>query len=803
MRGSTNRGRYQCSRAGAGVCPVSFGLSLALLTSGSPPAATPDKVITLYREAVALLPAEHPLRAGLYNNLATALWTRYEMAGSSHLFDKMITVDRETLALRPAGHPDRFMSCNELAVTLLTCYEMTGTTDLLDEAIALHREALALQPAGHPYRAMLCNNLASALHTRYEMTGAADLLDEAVTLHREALALCPAGHTFRASACNNLAITLRGRYEVTGDSGLLDESITLLREALALQPVGHPDRGDSCNNLANALQTRYEMTGSSDLLDEAITLLREALALCPVGPPLRAGLCSNLANALWARYKMTGSSDLLDEAITLYRESLALRPAAHPDRASSCNNLANALRARYNETDSSDLLDESITLQREALALRPAGHPDRSMSCSNLANALWTRYEITGSSDLLDETIALHREALALRLAGHPDRSASCIHVANQLLQRFRQTHDLTFIDEALLLARESAASSSPSSLCEALLILCDVHMEQDSPHLSISTATKYLAQASALFYDSPTTLTEAISSRLTLIWSLRSTWTNDIPQLLLSTYTNLIDRLSRMTGFTIDTVSQLTALRSARSFGSDAFVAALIAGHPRQAAELVDHAHGVIWAQALHQRNPQLQDIPESIASELESLLRAVSVPVATDALTLSEPATRHLSLEDVRHQQNSQVQMLLTEVRAMPGLDRFMLGKTYAELRETAHKHPVVVLASAHGLVYALIIRNLVQEHPDVLPLKLTSDRLALLRHTATQAGLRTRNVMQDIELGSYRQMRPGRFKDTALGTLADLWQEIVKPVLAHLQLTVRIWPTHMKMLTLISAH
>jgi hypothetical protein len=789
MRGSTNRGRYQCSRAGAGVCPVSFGLSSALPTSGSPPAATPDEVITLYREAVALLPAEHPLRAGLYNNLATALWTRYKMAGSSHLFDKMITVDRETLALRPAGHPDRFMSCNELAVTLLTCYEMTGTTDLLDEAIALHREALALQPAGHPHRAMLCNNLASALHTRYEMTGAADLLAEAVTLHREALALCPAGHTFRASACNNLAITLRGRYEVTGDSGLLDESITLHREALALRPAGHPDRSMLCNNLANALQTRYEMTGSSDLLDEAITLLREALALCPVGPPLRAGLGSNLANALWARYKMTGSSDLLDEAITLYRESLALRPAAHPDRASSCNNLANALRARYNETDSSDLLDESITLQREALDLRPAGHPDRSMSCNNLANALWTRYEITGSSDLLDETIALHREALALRPDGHPDRSASCNHVASQLLQRFRQTHDVADIHEALLLARESAASSSPSSLCEALLILCDVHMEQDSPHLSISTATEYLAQASALFYDSPTTLTEAISSRLTLIWSLRSTWTNDIHQLLLSAYTNLIDRLSRMTGFTIDTVSQLTALRSARSFGSDACIVALLSSQPRQAIELIDHAHGVIWAQALHQRDPQLLDIPGGIASELESLLRAVSVPVATGAIMSPEPATLYLSREDIRHQQNSRVQTILMEIRAMPGLERFMLGKTYVQLRETAIEHPVVVLVSSHGHIYALTMRNAVQEHPDVLPLKITSDRLARLRDTATRVGLRTRTAMRDVESESDRQMRPGRFEDTALGTLASLWHDIVKPVVEHLQLPVRI--------------
>jgi hypothetical protein len=49
----------------------------------------------------------------------------------------------------------------------------------------------------------------------------------------------------------------------------------------------------------------------------------------------------------------------------------------------------------------------------------------------------------------------------------------------------------------------------------------------------------------------------------------------------------------------------------------------------------------------------------------------------------------------------------------------------------------------------------------------------------------------------------MRPGNFEDTPLGMLASLWQEIVKPVIDYLQLSVRIWLTHLTMLTLMSAH
>jgi tetratricopeptide (TPR) repeat protein len=764
-----------------------------------------DEAITLWRKALALRPAEHPGRASVCNNLAVALWTRYGVTGSSDLLDESIILQREALALHPAGHPLRAGLCGNLANTLRTCYEVTGNSDLLDESIILQREALALRPAGHPDRAGLCHNLAIALQKRYEMTGGDDLLDEAITLHREALALHPAGHPDRASSCSNLAVALRRRYEMTGGDDLLDETIALQREALDLRFIGHPARSMACNNLANALQTRYEVTGSSELLDETITLHREALALHPTEHPLRAGLCNNLANALQKRYEVTGNSDLLDETIMLRREALTLCPAEHPDRAMSCNNLAASLQTRYRMTGSSGLLEEVITLQREALALRPTGHPDRASSCCNLAVALQTRYKVTGTgSDLLDsEAIKLHREALALRPAGHPDRATSCHNLAGHLLQRFSKTRDVTAIDEALVLARESAASLSPSSSWRALHILCRIHLESDSPHLSISTATQYLSQASALYPNNTALFIGAMQDLLSLIWVRHSDWTADIALSLLNVYSSLIDRLSRLTGFALNTASQLAGLKSARSFGSDACMAALLSGHPSQAIEQIDHAHGVIWAQALHQRDPQLHGLPGNLASELETLLRAVSVPTSKVAPIPSNSATRHLSPEDVRHQQNSRIQSILTEVRAMPGLERFMLGKTYAQLRETAREHPVVVLASARGLVFALIIRNSVQENPDEICLKVSSDHLAQLRRTATQAGLRTRNVMRDVEVESDRQMRPGRFKDTALGTLTELWKEIVKPVLDHLQLTVRIWLTHLTMLTLISAH
>jgi hypothetical protein len=404
-----------------------------------------------------------------------------------------------------------------------------------------------------------------------------------------------------------------------------------------------------------------------------------------------------------------------------------------------------------------------------------------------------TRYQVTGSSNLLDEITTLRREALTLRPSGHTDRETSCNDLAYSLLQNFRRTKDVTVVDEALALARETAASASPLEVWRALLVLVLVHMEEGSPHFSISTATEHLLQASKSLPWTITDFMREIQSSLDQIWLMHGTWTPDTALLLLNAYSNIIDGLSPMTGFAFDAISQLTALRSARSFGADACVAALLSGRPRQAIELIDHAHGVIWAQALHQRDPQLQDIPHSLASELEALFRAVSMPMATPQFAPTNPATGYLSPEDIRHQQNSRIQTILKEVRAMPGLERFMLGRVYAELRETAREHPVAVLVSARGHVYALILRSAIQENPDALLLNITPDRLALLRDTVARAGLRNGNVVQDIETEFERAMGPGNFDATPLGTLANLWDEIVKPVIDHLHLPVRISHPH----------
>jgi hypothetical protein len=90
--------------------------------------------------------------------------------------------------------------------------------------------------------------------------------------------------------------------------------------------------------------------------------------------------------------------------------------------------------------------------------------------------------------------------------------------------------------------------------------------------------------------------------------------------------------------------------------------VAAILAVQPSQAIELLDRAHGLVWAQALHHRNPQTAGAPPELAAELADHLRAIAAPVSTP-LGDSSHLAHH---QDGRHKRNTRIQAILREICA-----------------------------------------------------------------------------------------------------------------------------------------
>jgi hypothetical protein len=744
-----------------------------------------NEAIDLQREVHDLCPEGHQDRLSSCEILAKSLTMCYERTGNIRLLDETIDLERETLNLRPPGHPDCAISYTNLAVSLTTRFERTDDICLLDEIIALERTALALRPEGHPLRSSCCENLASSLKVHYERSGDDCILDEVIHLQRKALCLQAEGYPDRSASCGDLATSLITRYKHTGDDLLLDEAIKLQREALNLRPAGNPYRSVSCVNLGNSLTMYYERTSDVGFLDEAIDLDREALHLLSAASPLRSSYCGNLATGLITRYKRTGDVRLLDEAINLQREALDLRPEGHPDRSLSCANLAISLKALYERSNDDLLLDEAINLQRDALDLRPEGHADRAISCANLANSLLMGYERTGDVDLLDETIDLEREVLTLRPPGHPNRPVSCANLAISLKTLYERADDNALLHDIFTLLQEVVATASKHVVWRHLCILAWVHLQKPNVFHDVNRAILYLSQSLENEHDNTILFVQVFIEYLDNIWGFN---TEGKCIKLEAIYQRLVNLLPLLVHPALDLQPQLRALRDCTRLGSDALVNAVLAGHCTSGLEILDLAQGVIWSQSLHRRDPQLKDVPEPLASDLQHCLRAIAEGSTNESHDAKLVARTPY---DTLHANSSHVYTLLREIRALPGLDRFMLGETWDNLRTAASDHPVVVLVGARGHYYALILAASLANGHEVLSLDLIDEDLKSLSFTPGSARAHRSAATPDgtPEEGDRAGLKKTeRVYSKPLDVqLRTLWHKVVKPVLARLDLKV----------------
>jgi CHAT domain-containing protein/tetratricopeptide (TPR) repeat protein len=685
-----------------------------------------DEAIVLAREALGLRPQGHPARSMSLRNLAARLSTRYEQLGAMVDLDEAIVLAREALSLCPQGHPHRSASLNNLAVHLSRRYKQLGAMVDLDEAIVLSREALGLCPQGHPSRSSSLNNLAVHLSTRYEQLGAMVDLDEAIVLSREALGLCPQGHPSRSSSLNNLAIDLSTRYNQLGAMQDLDDAIVLAREELDLLPQGHPDRSMSLNNLAVYLSSRYEQLGAMQDLDEAIVLSRETLDLCSQGHPDGPVSLNNLSKFLSSRFKQLGAMVDLDEAIVLAREALGLFPQGHPSRSSSLNNLAGHLSTRYEQLGAMVDLDEAIVLDREALGLCPQGHPHRSISLNNLAVYLSTRYNQLGAMVDLDEAIVLAREALGLRPQGHPDRSESLNNLAHHLRNRFTRSNQLHDKEELFSLYAQL------------------VHVAQIVSSSDLSAAKSWIRVAED--FQHPTIL-------LAYDTSLR----------LLIRHVATIPSLPQHLVILKDLTSSLAV---------DAFSACLRNRVPAHAVELLEQGRGVFWSQLTRLSSP-LHDVGVSspagklLAEEFTRL--ALLIRNALD----SPGADQHERLCGL----NIQMQTIVTNIRELPGLSRFLLPSLFPDLQRAASGGPVIIVNASQYSCDALIV--FLDRDPVHIPLGITQEDV--------------RDLSTELQSLTVRATRADVTKELA-SFLRQLWDHIVSPIVDCLRTThplqSRIW-------------
>jgi tetratricopeptide (TPR) repeat protein len=698
-----------------------------------------DEAIGLDREALEHCPPGHPKRSFSLTWLAIHLSDRYGQLGGTGDLDEAIVLDREALDLRPQGHPDRSISLTNLAFDISSRYNQLGAFEDLDEAIVLAREALDLCPQRHHNRSISLNNLAVHLSIRYKQLGAMEDLNEAIVLGREALELYPPGHPGRSMSLNNLASSLSTQYKQLGAMADLDEAIVLVREALDLRPQGHPDRSISLNNLAVHLSARYEQLGAMEDLDEAIVLVREALDLCPQGHIDRPQSLNSLAVQLSTRYNQLGAIEDLDDAIVLVRGAIDLFPRGHPDRSTSLNNLAVELSTRYKQLGTMEDLDEAIVHVREALDLRPQGHPDRSMPLNNLADCFSIRYDQLGAMGDLDEAIVLDREALDLRPRGHPDRSQSLNNLARHLCNRFTRS-------------RQSQDKEELFSLYAQL-----EHLPQTVSSVDLSASRAWISVAED--FQHPTILLAYETSLRLLIQHLAA-----LPSL----------------------PHHLVILKNiTSSLAVDAFSACLRKRAPARAVELLEQGRGVYWSQLTRLHSP-LEDVVVSSPTGKKLADEFTRLALLIRSALNSPDAPQHERLCHL----NFELQRVVTEIRNLPGLSRFLLPSLFPDLQCAASDGPVIIVNASKYSCDVLIV--FFDRDPVHIPLQISQEDV--------------RDLSTELHTLTVRATTDDVTKELAF-FLRKLWDQIVSPIVDCLQtshpIQSRIWWCPTAMFSVLPLH
>ena len=730
-----------------------------------------EEAIVLARDALMLCPPGHSDRSQSLNNLSLYLFTRYNQLGGMEDLNEAIVLARDSLACSTAGHPVHSVSLTNLSQYLSSRYQQLGAMEYLNEAIALARDGLALSTAGHPLRSKFSNDLSIYLSTRYQQLGVMEDLNEAIVLARDTLGLSAAGHPDRSKFLNNLSFSLSTRYNQLGGMKDLNEAIVLARDSLACSTAGHPVHSVSLTNLSQYLSSRYQQLGAMEDLNEAIALARDGLALSTAGHPLRSKFSNNLSICLSTRYHQLGVMEDLNDAIVLARDTLGLSAAGHPDRSKFLNNLSDYLLSRYSQLRTMDDLDEAIVLARDGLALCPPVHPDRPMSSNNLAACLSARYNQLGVMHDLDEAIVLARDALALCALGHPYHSLTLSNLAVRLFARYKRLGALEDLDEAIVLSRDALELRQlghpywSMSLEDLAWYLCTRFTRSSQLKDKEELFSLYAQLAHLPSMMSSTNLAAAKA------W-IRAAENFHHPTTLLAYQTYL--RLLTHHVATLPPLPQHRTLLKGitSSLAMDTFSACLRNCSPKNAVELLEQGRGVFWSQLTRLRSPLDDVIASGQAGEMladEFTRHALLVQTALG----SPGAGQH----DEVYRLNVELQRVVTRIRELAGLSRFLLPPLFSDLQQAACEGPVIIVNASEYGCDALIV--LIDRNPIHIPLSITKEGVRELSSTLSTLTVRAKSM--DVTRGLAILLR-------------ELWDEVVSPIVHFLQtvhpIRSRIW-------------
>ncbi|MDF2258350.1 CHAT domain-containing protein [Streptantibioticus ferralitis] len=807
------------------------------------------EAVQVGREAVSATPLDHPNRATLLNTLGTALQNLYQWGGDRAVLEEGVQVLREAVSTAPGDHPHRAMFLNNLGIALRKVFERDGDQAALEKAVQVGREAVSATAPDHPNRATFLNTLGLALHKLFERSGDRLVLEEAVQVGRDAVHAIPPDHPDQAICLNNLGNVLRVLFDRGGDQAVLEEAVQAGREAVRATPPDHPNRATYLNNLGLALQKLFERSGDRLVLEEAVQVGRDAVHATPPDHPDQAARLSNLGRALLRLFERGGDQAVLEEAVQAGREAVRATPPDHPDQAMYLNNLGSSLESLFQQSGDQAVLAEAVQVAREAVRATPHDRPDRAMPLSTLGLALLGLFERAGDQAVGQEAVQVARDAVRATPPDHPDQAMYLNNLGSSLQSLFWRGGDQAVGEQAVQIAREAVRATAPdhpnlaprlSTLGNALRKLVDQGGDQavleeavqvgrdavsatppDHPNRAMYLNNLGISLQSLFEWGGgPAVLEEGRNCCATAAGIASASVATRVSAARLAASLDLLagehDHAVEMAELAVELLPRLAPRALARAdrehrivsiagLASAAATAAIAAGRPERAVELLEQTRGVLLADTLDTRSDltDLWDREPDLATEFEDIREAIEdADHAHDRLGIptieapgrpggvGRPDYRNLAARRAGlHQRWTD---LLGRIRERPGFDGFLRPPPIDQLRRQTDDNPIVYVTvhDEHG--HALIVAD-----DPVQPVRVV-DLPNLSEYAAAEHIDQLRTAQQTALDGT----RPARERSAAqrqiLDVLSWLWDTITEPVLRHLGYTTspdddpwpRIW-------------
>jgi hypothetical protein len=534
----------------------------------------------------------------------------------------------------------------------------------------------------------------------------------------------------RAGYQNNLGIALRQRYQRTDELDDLVKAIAGLRAAVTSAEDEDPERGTYLTNLSRALLQLADHDDDPDLLRESADATRTALAALPAGDQRHCGYQSILCLALYGlSQRMTAAGigfnrrEVLAEAVAAGRAAVASSPQSHEEEAEAQSILSRALVAQVQLTRDMPLLNEAVAAGKAAVAALPEGHPERPAYLVMLSDAMRAGPELLGAHLVPGPALNALRAAVAEAGDDDPERAWYLTKLSQALQAVYDEWEDPRKLDEAADMARAALAALPASGYVDRPLALLSLAHTLRA-HFEVSGDQRDAVAARDLFSraaESPT----APAGLSVDAWrgvALIDTKTGHHPDAL-DALESAVTRLPRLISRGLRRQDREGQLAEVAGLGGQIVAAALAAGQPQRAVELLEQARGLgltqvmdtreglarlrAQAPALAARFADLVGVLDSLDAEQDPRTGPVLLSLGpagdSGAGSLLGAARR---MTEWRRQADTRFGALLAEIRARPGFADFLLPPRFSQLQAQAAPGPIVIVNASEFRGDALIV-------------------------------------------------------------------------------------------------